>query len=128
MRGVSQTWQTGVPGGGVAANTTIRGVNGSCLAPAALSTFNVWARWLSNGDVALLLINFGPAPAAVSCDAACMAALAAPRLVPPPVAWSARDVWLQQPAGTITQAEGYTSPLLPSEGGSILLRLSPGRA
>jgi hypothetical protein len=125
LRGVSQVWQTTVPGGGPAANTTIKGFNGTCLMPAPLLSYNVWARWLSNGDVALLLVNFAVSPATVSCDAECMATVVAPRATLPPQVWSARDVWEQRDAGTIMQSVGYTSPALPADGGSILLRLTP---
>ena len=126
LRGVSQSWVTAIPGGGGSvANTTLRGAGGDCLAPAPLTPSNVWVRWLANGDVALLMINFGGSAAAVSCDAACMAAVAQPRPGPPPTQWLARDVWLHAPVGTISQAAGYTTPILPAAGGSMLLRLTP---
>jgi hypothetical protein len=120
--GGTQSWaHTLAPG--VAGQTVLRGADGRCLAPAASGAFNVWARWLACGDVALLLINFGAVPAAVTCNAACMASL--PRQgVLPPTAWAARDIWARAAAGTLLPS-GYVSPMLPADGGSLLLRLTP---
>ena len=122
--GGAQTWAhtlaPGAPG-----TTVLRGADGRCLAPAPSGVFNVWARWLAGGDVALLLINFNAVPAAVACDAVCMASL--PRQGAPPAAWAARDIWARAAAGTLLPS-GYVSPLLPAEGGSLLLRLTPAGA
>ena len=126
LGGVSQAWKTSITIGGGSTNTTIQEVSsGKCLVPAPLSTFNVWARWLAGGDVALLFVNFASSPATVTCDSACMAALAKPRHQAAPSLWKARDVWLHQPIGTISQADGFTTSELPAEGGSTLLRLTP---
>ena len=105
-------------------NTTIQSAkDGSCLAASVLEATSVWARWLSNGDVALFLLNTGPSPFSVHCDANCLSALS--RGVSPVVpAWSARNVWTHADAGTISTAAGYSSPVLPGNGGSLLLRLA----
>ena len=120
--GGAQAWaHTLAPG--AAGQTVLRGADGRCLAPAPSGAWNVWARWLAGGDVALLLINFGAAPAAVACDAVCMASLQR-QGAPPPAAWVARDVWARAGAGTLLPS-GYVSPVLPAEGGTLLLRLTP---
>jgi hypothetical protein len=94
--------------------------SGACLAaPAQIGTTNVWARWLQDGDTALLLFNVGHEPAAVSCDLQCLAQLAGKG------PWAARDVWQRQGAFIILANATYTSPELPADGGSLLLRLTP---
>ena len=82
---------------------------------------NVWARWLADGDVALLLFNVGTGAATVSCDPACLESLGAG----PTARWTARDVWLQADAGIVDAQKGFVSSLLPASGGSLLLRLTP---
>jgi len=118
----AQSWATTIPSSATPTNTTVRGAGGLCLAPAAQSNFNVWVRWLANGDVALLLVNFSPEPASVTCDAECMSAVVAgsPQ---PPAAWKARDVWDRVSVADVPQS-GFTSGVLPASGGSLLLRLS----
>ena len=122
---LAQAWATALsPASPPNATTTVRGgASGACFgAPAAGATAtNVWARWLGSGDIALLLFNVGEQPAAVSCDAACLAQLGGG----PAAKWAARDVWERAPAGEVDSAQGYTSPTLEGGGGSILLRLSP---
>ena len=125
-----QAWVTTLPPGASApVNTTVMlqgGGQGACLAPAPQASFNVWARWLANGDVALLLVNFAPQPASVVCDAACMGAVGGGGSTPQPPpgsTWKARDVWARAPAPDVPVA-GFTTPLLPANGGSLLLRLS----
>ena len=123
---MAQMWATNVtarsPGGAL---TTLRGgAAGNCLgAPAeGAGTTNVWARWLANGDVALLLLNVGASAAVVSCDSSCLGMLGGG----PAARWSARDVWARAPAGVVVGAQGYTTPAaLPASGGSLLLRLTP---
>ena len=110
------------PGASAPVNTTVMlqgGGQGACLAPAPQASFNVWARWLANGDVALLLVNFAPQPAAVACNAACMGAVGGGG----GSTWKARDVWARAPAPDVPVA-GFTTPVLPANGGSLLLRLS----
>ena len=120
--GSAQAWvhtlAPGAPG-----ETVIRGHDGLCLAPSPSGAWNVWLRWLEGGDVAILFINFGTLPAAVACDTACMASL--PRQgTQPPAVWKARDVWARADFGTLLPS-GYVSPVLPADGGSLLLRLTP---
>ena len=118
---LAQAWATAlVPPPAVPAATTIRSAaSGACLAMPPASTTNAWVRWLAGGDVALLLFNTGAAPASVTCDAACFAAIGGPP------AWTARDVLARADAGIITAAQGFTSAALPARGGSLLLRLTP---
>ena len=119
---LAQAWATNLtaasPAGAV---TTIRGADGACLGVAAegAGTTNVWARWLANGDVALLLFNLGAAAAPVACDAACLASLG------PAARWAARDVWARADAGVVDARAGFVSAPLPPSGGSLLLRLTP---
>lgn len=118
---LAQAWASNLSSTASPGVTTLRSpATGACLAaPAVATSTNVWARFLANGDVALLLLNAGAAPAAVRCDAACFAQLGAA------AAWRARDVWEHADAGIITAAQGYTSPPLEPVGGSLLLRLTP---
>ncbi len=119
---LAQLWITNItaasPAGAV---TAIRGGGGECLGVAAegAGATNVWARWLSGGDVALLLFNLGAAAARVACDAACFANLG------PAARWSARDVWQRADAGVVESQAGFVSAPLPPSGGSLLLRLTP---
>ena len=119
---LAQAWATNLsaasPAGAV---TTIRGGDGACLGVAAegAGVTNVWARWLANGDVALLLFNVGTAAAPVACDAACFAQLG------PAARWAARDVWQRADAGILDAQAGFVSAPLPPGGGSLLLRLTP---
>ena len=114
-----QAWATTVDPVARVSHTVIRGADGTCLCAPRGNTTNVWARWLANGDVAVLLFNVGPAPAAVVCDGACMAALG-----PAPL-WKVRDVWAHTDNGTVGSG-GFATPLLAPGAGSVLLRLTPG--
>lgn len=96
---------------------------GQCLgAPTAISSTNVWARWLANGDVGLLFFNVGKDIANVTCDAACFDLVTAGV---PHTLWAARDVLARKAAGTIDTRAGYTAVQLAPRGGTLLLRLSP---
>lgn len=139
LRAQSQRWVTNVsaPSAGVAAalatrgqsttsvaNTTIRSVaSGKCLGSTSFGVTNVWARWLANGDVALLLFNVGPAGGTVACDVKCFASLQ-PTGDHVVSSWHVRDVWARTSKPDIATAAGYVTPPLPSWG-SQLLRLSP---
>ena len=100
---------------------------GGCLGAPTFTSSNVWARWLAGGDVALLLVNMGAEPAAVVCLAVgCLDTLSAARGLPDPVGgWTVRDVWLRQDSPSIGPGADFKSPILPAEGGSLLVRLSP---
>lgn len=119
---LAQVWRTNISAASPAgAATTIRGGDGACLGVPleGAGVTNVWARWLSNGDVALLLFNVGTTAAPVACDAACFSMLGSASK------WSARDVWARAPAGEIDAQKGFVSAALPASGGSLLLRLTP---
>ena len=123
---MSQAWTTNLSASSPAGSSaTLRGgAAGNCLGVSAeaAGTTNVWARWLANGDVALLLFNVGAGAAAVTCDVSCLAQLGGG----PAARWAARDVWARADAGVVDGAQGYTTPsALPAAGGSLLLRLSP---
>jgi hypothetical protein len=123
---MAQAWATNVSAASPSGMpTTLRGgAAGNCLGVGAdgEGTTNVWARWLADGDVALLLFNVGAAAAAVACDASCLAQLGGG----PAARWSAQDVWLNAPAGVVVGAQGFVTPTaLPPSGGSLLLRLTP---
>ena len=109
----------------VVVNTTVAAPDGRCLAASTPSSGHVWARWLNGGDVALLLLNLGTEAATVACDYECLVRLSTATDQPIPATWSARDVWGRNPAPAITTAAGYMSPVLPANGGSLLLRLTP---
>jgi alpha-galactosidase len=126
----AQVWETNIEPA-VAGTTRIKGgASGECLgAPTegATST-NVWARWLENGDVALLLFNLGDTPTTVTCDPACLGRLQPLGDSPAALRWSARDTWTHAAVGTVDSAKGFTTPsALPASGGSMLLRLTPLR-
>ena len=105
------------------ATTFIRSVaSGKCLGSTSFGVTNVWARWLANGDVALLLFNVGAAGATVACDANCLASLQ-PTGASAVSSWHVRDVWGRAPKPDIVATTGYVTPPLPSWG-SQLLRLS----
>lgn len=117
---LTQAWEAAAAAApGAASSTTVRSaLTGECLGAPAVSTTNVWARWLANGDVALLFFNVGLTAAPVECDAACLSAsLGGGR-------WAARDVWAHTDAGIVDAASGYKTQPLPPIGGSLLLRLS----
>ena len=124
----AQRWRTSADAGGPRGQvvTLQSGLDGLCLGAEPAAADNVWARWLSDGSVALLLVNLRAAAAApVACDAACLAGLAAARGRPPPAAWRIRDVHARSDNGTVDSAAGYLSPPLEPGGGSLLLRISP---
>ena len=117
---LAQSWTSNLSDTAAPGVTTLRSPAGACLAaPAVVSSTNVWARFLANGDVALLLFNAGARAARVICDAACFAQLG------DAAAWRARDVWAHADAGTLISAEGFTTAPLDAVGGSLLLRLAP---
>jgi alpha-galactosidase len=126
---LAQAWQwlpLGGASGGNASSVALQGADGQCLGSPlggdSASGANVWARWLANGDVALLLFNAGLSPADAICDAACLgAALGAAGHAQ----WRARDVWRRADAGVVTVAEGVRAAGLAAQGGTLLLRLTP---
>jgi hypothetical protein len=60
---------------GFPVGTLVNNDSGFCLSVSPLNgdCTNVWARPLSNGDVALAFVNNGDSNATVVCDAACFA-------------------------------------------------------
>ena len=118
---LAQSWTTNLTGGGTAEVTTIRSADGACLgvAPDGAGTTNVWARWLANGDVALLFFNVGSQDAPVTCDAACFASVGGGKI------WTARDVWARADAGVVDAEKGFVTAPLSAAGGSLLIRLTP---
>lgn len=77
----------------------------------------VWARPLSNGDVALAFVNYSPLKATVTCDAACMRAIGLPSA-------TFRDVWAHTVVGKFSEYK----VTLEGMGHSALYRLSPTSA
>jgi len=117
-----QIWKTSIsPTSPSGTRTTIQGSGETCLGVSiegATST-NVWARWLENGDIALLFFNVGSTSATVTCDAGCFAQIGGTT-----AQWTARNVWTREQEGVIISANGY-STTLQRDGGTKLLRLSP---
>lgn len=81
---------------------------------------SVWARELSDGGVALVLLNVGDSAAAVTCDVTCLQQAG----FWPKDQFYVRDLWAHQNLGVWTAANGYTSPVLTADGGSQMLRLT----
>lgn len=95
-------------------------IAGENLSSSASESTNVWARKLSDGDVAVAFLNTGTTAANVSCDAACFgkAGIAAN------ASYSVVDVWTAEQLPDLSGAT-FTSLSLPATGGHQLIRLSP---
>lgn len=123
-----QGWE--MEGGGAGGLVTLRSTaTGLCLGASPPALFNVWARWLGGGDVALLLVNLrvdssgGVGAESVTCDEACLRWLVEAKGGKPPVrGWAVRDVHKRMDLGV---AVSNITSILGPNGGSILLRLSP---
>lgn len=117
-----QSWKLTAPGPPSTTTTIQNTVTGECLGSPSVGATNVWARWLSGGDVALLFFNVGKAPSDVTCDSACLKMA----LGNGGGTWVARDVMGRKTwGGDITVVGGVTVPALDAQGGTLLLRLSP---
>ena len=118
----AQVWRTEATRGGPAATVTLEAADGTCLGATLPADDNVWARLLSNGDVALLLVNLrADSAATVACDTGCIADIEAAVHHVPSGGWAVRDVHARENRGV---TKNYSSPILPQNGGSVLLRLS----
>lgn len=118
-----QSWLAALPTVGPPVTVTIASATtGFCLGGANTSATNVWARWLSDGSVALLFFNVGSVAVSATCDATCLA-LALGGSVS--AQWSVRNVWQRSDLPSLTIQAGYTTPTLPPHGGSLLLRVTP---
>eukprot|EP00041_Stephanoeca_diplocostata_P014883 m.281527 g.281527 ORF g.281527 m.281527 type:complete len:315 (+) comp19841_c0_seq2:1220-2164(+) len=84
------------------------------------STYNIWARSLSTGKIALLFMNVGSQSVDLTCDAACLANAG----VIPGHQYAMRDLWLHQEMGTLNQTH-ITAPNVTAEGGCTMLLLTP---
>ena len=117
-----QSWLAALPTVGPPVTVTIASATtGFCLGGANTSATNVWARWLSDGSVALLFFNVGSVAVSATCDATCLA-LALGGSVS--AQWSVRNVWQRSDLPSLTIQAWYTTPTLPPHGGSLLLRVT----
>jgi hypothetical protein len=87
----------------------------------------VWGRVLSTGW-AIAMLNNGPAPANITCDAFCFQQLLSSRLPAGstlPAALSVRDVWNHAPLPSLSdRGQGFSlSALVPGDGGVRLFTL-----
>ena len=121
----TQQWQVSISAAHAHAGMTqIRSAaSGTCLGAPTFGVTNAWARWLANGDVALLLFNVGRAGARSACDSTCMAALTPSG--PQVRRWHVRDAWTRIAAADINTAVGYTTPPLPSWGSELTPHRTP---
>eukprot|EP01120_Amphizonella_sp_Union-15-10_P009643 TRINITY_DN36_c0_g1_i1.p1 TRINITY_DN36_c0_g1~~TRINITY_DN36_c0_g1_i1.p1 ORF type:complete len:414 (-),score=103.15 TRINITY_DN36_c0_g1_i1:32-1273(-) len=81
------------------------------------SKFNVWARNLANGDIALIFLNNDSSDSDIACDETCWSAIGFTRGQQVTV----RDLWLHKEVGTATGS--FTARAVPKNGGSTLVRL-----
>eukprot|EP01065_Artemidia_motanka_P037879 TRINITY_DN46782_c0_g1_i1.p1 TRINITY_DN46782_c0_g1~~TRINITY_DN46782_c0_g1_i1.p1 ORF type:complete len:417 (+),score=88.14 TRINITY_DN46782_c0_g1_i1:63-1253(+) len=107
----------------IAVNQDPLGKQGSRLhgGPLASGATNVWARPLSGGRFAMVLINTGAAAADVTCDAACFAQIG----VKPGNHVAAKDLWHTGHAVPDITNASFTAVGLAPQGGHMMLLLTP---
>lgn len=90
------------------------------------SVVNVWARPLSNGDVAVGFINNSPDPLDIACDVACWAAVwHTQQTKPQPKLVNLYDIWLHATVGrNIPTDKTWTVTNVPADGGSFMFLVS----
>jgi len=84
------------------------------------TTYNVWAKQLSDGSRAVCFLNDGAADADIRCDSNCFRAMGFSN---PSQQFTVRDLWTHKDIGTAS-ASGY-SVRVTSKGSSVLLKLTP---
>jgi hypothetical protein len=106
--------------GGTGRCLTASSAPGPAPGPAGAATLII-GRPLAGGDHVLLFLNNEDSAAKLACDAACMAKLGVVGTV------GVRDVWTHRSVGTATAADGWSQDV-PSNGGTVMLRLSPTKS
>jgi alpha-galactosidase len=81
---------------------------------------NIWARQLKDG-YAMVFLNIGPTVVNISCDVSCFGVLS----MPTNMVLLIRDLWSHQTIGTFIVSDGFTAVNVPSDGGVLMLKLTP---
>ena len=101
----------------IAVNQDPLGVQGVCVSPAAPAGGECWAKPLADGSVAAMLLNRGPAAAAISCSWAELG-------LPAGASAAVRDLWARKDLGPFTGAYSATV----ESHGAVVVRVNPHAA